>query len=308
MSNRTPTIYAYLALLIGLLSIGFSGIFVQWANAPGTVTAFYRMAIPAVVVTIPFLWHMNGKWRSLSRAGVALALFGGLLFALDLSFWVTGIDLSGASRPTLMANTAPLWVGLGSLLIFRERLGRLFWLGLALAIFGAAIVLGADLVSSSVVGFGTFLGLLAAVFYGAYYLVTQRGRVFLNTLSYFWITVASASLILLFINLTLNRPLLGYDRFTVLNFLAIGLIAQLLGWGLINYSQGYLRASIVAPTLLLQPVVTAIIAVMLLGERFTIWHIIGGLVVLVGVFIVHRSRSGSLPVSKDVYGGKEPVL
>jgi drug/metabolite transporter (DMT)-like permease len=243
---------------------------------------------------------MNGKWRSLSRPGVTLALLGGLLFALDLSFWVTGIDYSGASRPTLMANTAPLWVGLGSLLIFRERLGRLFWFGLALAVLGAALVLGADLLSSTVVGFGTFLGLLAAVFYGAYHLVTQRGRISLNTLSYFWITTASASIILLIINLALDRPLLGYDRFTLFNFLAIGLIVQLLGWSLINFAQGYLRASVVAPTLLLQPVVTAIVAVLLLGERFTTWHIAGGFIVLAGVFVVHRSRSGSLPVSKDV--------
>ncbi|HET6444155.1 MAG TPA: DMT family transporter [candidate division Zixibacteria bacterium] len=292
--NRSPAIYAYLALIVGLLSIAFSGIFIRAANAPGTVTAFYRMAIAAVVVTIPFLWQQNGKLRSLPRAGVVLALLGGLLFALDLAFWATGIDYSGATKPTLMANTAPLWVGLGSMLIFRERLGRLFWFGLALALFGAAMVLGADLLNSTVIGFGTFLGLLAAIFYGAYYLVTQRGRFWLNTLSYFWITTASASIVLLFLNLLMNRSLWGYDRSTLFYFLAIGLVVQLLGWSMINYAQGYLRASVVAPTLLLQPVVTAVLAVLLLGETFSAWHIIGGLIVLAGVYVVHRSRSGSI--------------
>ncbi|MCK4633165.1 MAG: DMT family transporter, partial [candidate division Zixibacteria bacterium] len=115
-------------------------------------------------------------------------------------------------------------------------------------------------------------------------------------------------IILLILNLALDRQLLGYDRFTLFNFLAIGLVVQLLGWSLINYAQGYLRASIVAPTLLLQPVVTAIIAVLLLGERFTTWHIAGGLIVLAGVFVVHRSRSGTLPVGQDGYSGKEHVL
>jgi drug/metabolite transporter (DMT)-like permease len=308
MVNRNPTVYAYAALLVGLLSIGFSGIFVRSANAPGTVTAFYRMAIASAAVTIPFLWHMKGKWSGLSRTGVALALLGGLLFALDLAFWATGIDYSGATKPTLMANTAPLWVGLGSLLLFRERLGRLFWIGLALAIFGAALVLGADLVSSTVVGLGTFLGLLAAVFYGAYYLVTQRGRTTLNTLSYFWITTATAALVLLILNIILKRPLVGYDRFTLFNFLAIGLVVQLLGWSLINFAQGYLRASLVAPTLLLQPVITAILAILLLGETFTIWHIAGGLIVLAGVFFVHRSNAETPPTSMDADHSKEYVL
>jgi drug/metabolite transporter (DMT)-like permease len=62
------------------------------------------------------------------------------------------------------------------------------------------------------------------------------------------------------------------------------------GWLAINYAQGYLPASIVAPTLLGQPVVTAILAVILLGEQFTSWHIAGAVVVLGGVYLVHWSR------------------
>jgi drug/metabolite transporter (DMT)-like permease len=43
--------------------------------------------------------------------------------------------------------------------------------------------------------------------------------------------------------------------------------------------------------LLGQPVVTAVLAVLLLEERFMIWHILGGVVVLSGVYLVHWSRS-----------------
>jgi drug/metabolite transporter (DMT)-like permease len=221
---------------------------------------------------------------------VKLALLGGLLFGLDVAFWATGITISGAATPTLMANTAPIWVGLGAMLIFHERLNALFWLGLILAMFGALLVLGADFTRGSTLGLGTLLGLMAAVFYGAYYLVTQRGRVYLNTLSYFWITTFTAASTLLLLNLILGNPLVGYSLQTYLAFLGLGLIAQTLGWLTINYAQGYLPASIVAPTLLGQPVVTAIFAVLLLGETFSPWHILGGILVLVGVYIVHRSR------------------
>jgi drug/metabolite transporter (DMT)-like permease len=307
MTERTPSLYSYLALLIGLLSIGLSGILISSADAPGTVTSFYRMAIAALIVTFPFLWQTRSNLRNLSRFGVLLAILGGLLFALDLAFWSTGIDLSGATRPTLMANTAPLWVGLGSLIIFHERQSGLFWVGLIMAMLGAAMVLGVDLLNAATVGLGTFLGLLAAVFYGAYYLVTQRGRSFLNTLGYFWITTFSASVVLLALNLVLGRSLVGYDRRTWLIFLAVALVVQLLGWLLINYAQGYLPASIVAPTLLLQPVVTAVLAVIILGESFTIWHIIGGLVVLAGVFVVHRSRSTVRSIDDDINIGKEHI-
>ena len=282
---------AYLALFAGLFSVGFSAIFVRQADAAGTMTAFYRMGIAAVLVAIPFL---RLAWRQqfrLSRSGVLLAVLGGFFFAGDLALWTTGITLSGATMPTLMANTAPLWVGLGSMLLFREQQNRLFWLGLVVAMGGAALILGQDLQQAAGAGLGTFLGLLAAIFYGGYYLATQRGRDFLSTLAYFWIATASSAVFLLVLNLLLGRPFTGYDRPTYLYFLALGVVVQVFGWLAINYAQGYLPASIVAPTLLGQPIVTAILAVLLLKEAFSPWHIAGGVVVLAGVYLVHWSRS-----------------
>jgi len=285
-----PRVRAYIALIIGLFSIGFSAIFVRMADVPGTVAAFYRMGIAAVVFAVPFFRQTKRRHEPLPQPGIWLALLAGLLFALDLSFWATGIGLSGATTPTLMANTAPVWVGLGSLVLFRERLSGGFWAGLAIAMIGAVLVLGTDLSHATGLGLGTFLGLMAAIFYGGYYLVTQRGRAHLSTLAYFWITVASSSLILLTFNLVLGRSLSGFSVETWLALLALGLVAQGLGWMTLNYAQGFLPASVVAPTLLGQPVVTAVLAVILLGERFTLGHILGGLGVLAGVYIVHRGR------------------
>jgi drug/metabolite transporter (DMT)-like permease len=282
---------ATVALVIGLFSIGFSALFVRWAEAPGAVTSFYRMAVATAVMAAPFWRHWRRRGYQLSRPGVVLAAAGGLLFAGDLILWATGITLSGATIPTLMANTAPLWVGLGSLLIFRERQGPLFWVGLALAMAGAALILGRDLAGVAGIGLGSLMGLGAAVFYGSYYLVTQRGRGYLSTLAYFWITCAFASLALLVANFLLGYPLTGYSATTYLNFLAQGVIVQVAGWLAINYAQGYLPAAVVAPTLLGQPVVTAVLAVWLLDEQFTIWHLLGGAAVLAGVYLVHWSRS-----------------
>ena len=288
-----PERRATIALIIGLLSIGFSAIFISVADAPGTVSAFYRMAIASVLVAFPFFRHKRSQSSSLPGLGIRYAVVGGLLFALDVSLWATGITLSGPTTPTLLANTAPLWVGLGAMIIFHERLKPMFWVGLAIAMVGALLVLGAGFSEGPEFGLGAFLGLLAAFFYGAYYLVTQRGRVYLDTLSYFWITTFTAAITLLIINAILGNTLVGYTLETILAFLGLGIIAQTLGWLAINYAQGYLPASIVAPTLLGQPVVTAIIAVLLLGETFTAGQILGGILVLIGVYVVHRSRWGA---------------
>ena len=217
-----------------------------------------------------------------------------------MGLWASGIMLSGPTTPTLLANTAPIWVGIGAWLFFGERRGRLFWIGLGIAVAGAGIVLGQDLLRSLDFGLGTFMGLLAAVGYGAYMLATQRGRAFLDTLSYFWMIAVFTAFFLWIGTLILGFSLTGYPTSSYYYFLAMGLVVQVLGWLAITFAQGHLPAAIVAPTLLGQPILTAVFAALILGESFTLFHILGGIAVLTGVYLVIRSRrSGSRASRSD---------
>lgn len=286
-----PHLLPYLALGLGVLSLGCAAIFVRWANAPGPVASFYRLAI-AVALLAPAFYRRLRVSGAIPPPGLHLALLGGLFFAGDLAFWATGVVLSGATNPTLLLNTAPLWVGLAALILFREHLNTTFWLGLLVAMSGALLVLGLDSLRSFTLGLGTLFGLLGGIFHAAYFLTTQRGRAVLDSLTFFWLAALSSTFGLLAVSLALRQPLGGYSLFTYLNFLALGLVPQILGHFSINYALGYLPASIVAPTLLGQPVVTAILAGVLLGERLSIPEILGGMLVLAGVYTVHRSQSG----------------
>src|SRR3990170_2511894 len=199
--------------------------------------------------------------------------------------------MNDSGRTNLLSYTA---LGLGALLIFRERLNAAFWAGLLLAMAGAGAVLGLDTLRATAFGLGSLLGLLAAIFYGGYFLVTQRGRETLDPMTYFWLAALSSSAVLLLLSLLLGLPLVGYDKRTYLNFLGLGVVTQTLGYLAITYAIGHVPASLVAPTLLGQPVVTALLAGPLLGERLSAGHIVGGIAVLAGVYIVHRSRQGAV--------------
>lgn len=56
------------------------------------------------------------------------------------------------------------------------------------------------------------------------------------------------------------------------------------------YALGHLPASVVAPTMALQPVMTALLAIPLLGEIPNLWQGLGGLIALAGIYIVNRSH------------------
>jgi len=294
-----PTIRAYFALGIGIIAIGFSPILVRLAEAPGPVTSFYRMGIATVILAIPF--YRQVKIRGpLPSFGVKMAVFAGVFFALDLASWATGVVMSGAVNPTLLGNTAPIWVGLGAMLFFKEKQTLKFWGGLALAFIGATLIVGLDAIQSASLGLGSFYGLLAGIFYGGYFLFVQRSREQLDVLSFFWIACFTSSILLLGLTFLLKQPITGYPLNTYLVFLSTGLIVQLLGWHVISYAQGQLPATLVAPTLLGQPVVAAILAAILLNEEITAMEIVGGLTILLGVYIVHHNRRGEFAEPKTV--------
>lgn len=280
---------AYAAMLGGLFIIGFSAILVRTANAPGAVIAFYRVGIGALALTIPFLAQLRRGAR-LPRPALAFSVLAGLFFGADLAAWSTGIVLSGATIPTLLANTAPLWVGLGAWMLFKEQLSGQFWLGLALALLGAALVLGLNLSGELDLDRGALLGAVAGFFYGGFFLAAQRGRGGLGVFIFFWVAAVSSAVLILLAILVLGLPLGGYSTATWWNLVAQGVIVQAGGWLLVSYAQGYLPASLVSPTLLGQPVSTAILAGPMLGEILRPVDLLGGAAVLAGIFLVHRSR------------------
>lgn len=267
--------------------------FGKWANAPGPVIGFYRIGLATIILFPAFLYRRRKHGGNLPLVVWLFPILGGFFTALDHGTWNSSLRYTTAANATLLGNTAPLWVALFAWLIFRQKLRGLFWVGLACALTGAVIVLGSDFIRHPSIGLGDLLALAAGVFYAGYFLVTERGRQKLDTLSYIWFVDFIAALTLFLITLTMQMDLTGYPTQSYLAFLGAALVSQVGGYLSIGYALGHLPASVVSPTLIGQPVVTALLAIPLLGEALRTEQWLGGLVVLVGIYLVHRSREGS---------------
>ncbi len=286
-------IWAYLSLATGILSLGMTAMFVRWADAPGAVTGFYRLAI-ATALTAPFFIHKQRGAPSIPRAHFVIPLLGGLFAAGDFALWNTSVLYTTASNATLLGNTAPLWVALAARLFFRERLRLDFWLGLALALTGAVFIVGRDFLQHPALGLGDLLACGAAVFYAAYMLTTQHGRANLDVFRYWWLASLSASFGLMVISLFMGYSLTGYPSHSWLVFLATAIVSQIIGYMSISYALGHLPASIVSPSLIGQPIVTTILAIPLLGEMPGTVQIVGGAIALAGIYFVNQSHARAL--------------
>jgi drug/metabolite transporter (DMT)-like permease len=196
-----------------------------------------------------------------------------------------------ATISTLIANLAPVWVGLLSYLILRKKSGALFWIGTWIAILGMVILVGYQHILHLEFNIGLVYALIASLFYAIYIMITKGILRKISTVTFMFYNMLGASIFLLLICLFEHNELINFPVATWLNLLGMGLICQLVGWITINYSLNYLDATKVSVALLSQTVIAGIWATFLLNEKLEFKEIAGSVVVLAGIAITFLKRN-----------------
>ncbi|MFM2032361.1 MAG: hypothetical protein RLZZ297_1126 [Chloroflexota bacterium] len=281
---------AWSALILGVVAISASPILVRLAGVPGTTSAFYRVFI-GFLVLVP--WYIARAYRA---GGLTLPtgrtrwaiLAGGLFFGIDLVFWNESLMHASAASATMVANNAPLWVGLVSLFWLREKLTRWYWPGLLLALVGMAVVANGDLAFDPSQRTGLLLAAGASFCYAGYLLSTRQARSGIDTVGFMVWSLAIASAVIYPVAVAIGAPLSGFTPASWGYILVLGLFSQTIGWLAINYALGHLPASVTSVSLLGQVVLAALLAVPILGEAIRPTQIIGGTFIVVGIVLVNR--------------------
>jgi drug/metabolite transporter (DMT)-like permease len=280
---------AIAALLGGAAAIGTSALFVKVSETGPVSTAFWRVFL---ALPILFAWARfeHGRAATTKTPGnVRLMLLAGFFFAGDLAVWHWSIVLTSVANATLLANCAPIFVTLAAWLIFRRRPRALFIAGLAIAMFGMAMLLRGDFTHAGRALLGDALGIVTAMFYAGYQLTVTRARQHASTSSIMAVSGTITALILLPLALASGErfvPLTGHGWILLIG---LALIAQAAGQSLIAYAMAHLSATFSSVGLLLQPVIAAGLAWMLLGEALAPLSIAGAALVLVGIRIAHTA-------------------
>jgi drug/metabolite transporter (DMT)-like permease len=284
----------YVTLSLGIIFLSISPLFTHWADAPGVVTSFYRMVI-AVMVLTPFITHIfptqttqgspQFTWHQ-----VCVPVLAGVFSGIDHSLWGTALKETSVANATLLNYISPLWVSLVAIVVFKERYKAYYWVGLALVLVGSISVLNILNTNLTFNVRGEGFAVLSSFFYAGYFLLTQKGRTFFSTLQQLYISLAACALTIGVILVIFQVPIIGFSRSTYLIFLLAALFSQLLGYFSLTHALGKIPASIVSPSLTLQPVITAVLAIPFANQSLANHQIIGGLLVLVGIITINTSE------------------
>ncbi len=272
----------WIVLFFGIACISISAFFVKKSRVNGISVSFYRVFF-ATLFILPF--YIRLKSKDMNFKGICLSLLGGVFFAFELVFWNTAVIVSNTTFPTLIVNLSSVWVGIGAMILFRERLNRFHWVGNTIAILGVAIIIGINNIIHMKIDTGFLFSIIASIFLALYVLSVTEVRQKNSTIQVVFFTFLGCTISLLICCIATGSTLYGFSLSSWAYLLCLGLITQVGGYFSINYALGYIESSTVSILTLLQPILAAIFAVIVLNEMFTVFHIIGGLLVLAGLVI-----------------------
>ncbi len=288
-----PPFNPCIALIIGVTAVSTGAVFARLADAPALVIAAYRVGLASLILLPIVFMKAKPELLGLSGEDIKLALLSGLFLALHFATWISSLDYTSIANSVVLAGTHPLWVGLLTPFIARERMKTGTVAGILISVTGGVIIAAGDFSMGRDALFGDFLALAGGICAAVYLLLGRYLRSRLSLLAYIFLCYGSAALILWGTVLGLGLPVTGFDTPTVAAFWALAIVPQLIGHTSYNWSLKWFSAGLIAVSLLGEPVGATILGYILFDEGLTWIKFIGGSLILSAICIAAFSEKPS---------------
>jgi drug/metabolite transporter (DMT)-like permease len=279
----------FLFLTLGIIAISTASIFIKLCDAPALIIAAYRMTLASLIL-IPFASYRR-IWSGWRMSDIGWLVLSGLFLSLHFAFWIASLKYTSVASSVVLVTTHPVFVGMGAWIFLKERPGLNLMLGILLSVLGSGLIGYGDMALSREAFIGDGLALLGAITASGYFLVGRKMRRSQDLLSYIFPVYSTAGLILILLSFLFQKPFFEYSPSTYLFLFLLALVPQLIGHTTFNWALKYLPASMVAITILGEPIGSTILAYLILGEGLTTWKIFGGTSIFVGILIALRKET-----------------
>ncbi|MDJ0602033.1 MAG: DMT family transporter [Crocosphaera sp.] len=298
--NTRVNLIPFVTLVIALISISFAPIFIRISEielgANGTV--FNRLCIFFVIFGLAQAIRnrfYSPKTTSIESPLTAkhwlLLLLVGIISITSLGLWAISLQYTSVANCMLLNNMTPIFTSLGAWLCFGKRFDTKFILGMILALSGAIFLGLEDLQGMNGHLIGDFYALLSAVFLGSYFLIVEQLRNrFSATTILLWRCGIGSILLVPFVLLT-EEKLFPTTWQTWLAVIGLGIISEGLGQRLLADCLDKFSSSFIAIFLLLEPIVSAMLAWIIFAEGLTSITGLGFMIILTGIYLAQSSNA-----------------
>lgn len=282
-------------LALALAAVSTSGPLIAATAAPALAIAFWRNGLSSAVLVPLALLTRWREVRGLTRRDLGLAVLAGTLLAGHFATWVPSVTLTTVASSTALVATQPVWAALLARGLGRA-VPRAVWLGIAVAVLGAALLTGADVSLSGRALLGDLLATVGGALAAAYVTAGAAVRERTSTTTYTAICYSTCALLLLGICLVSGQRLGGFDAGTWWKLVALTAGAQFLGHSLVNVVLRTTSPTVVSLAILFEVPGAGLLAAVWLHQVPPATAIPGLLLLLLGIGLVIRAGARALPV------------
>jgi drug/metabolite transporter (DMT)-like permease len=288
-------------LLLSITSLCWAGNAIVGRLAAGHIPpvtlSFLRWTL-AFLIILPFAWkHLERDWAAIrSRLGTMVVLSVTGIGAFNtMQYWA--LEHTQALNTLLLQSAGPLFVAAWSLILLGVRLTLAQAGGLALSLVGVLVILlHGDLTTLKNIEFnaGDIIFVAALAIFGLYSALSFK-RPQIHGLSFVGFTFGcgAAVLIPLLIWELVTRPVMRIDAANLLTLFYVAVFPSTLAYLCFNRGVQLIGANRAAPFFHVIPVFGAAMAIVFLGERPQLFHVIGFALVLTGVFVASRQPAAA---------------
>ncbi|MCS7282532.1 MAG: DMT family transporter [Anaerolineae bacterium] len=289
-SAGSPPFPPVLALVVGVLAASTASPIIRLAQEEvnSLAIAAWRLTLASLILAPITLTTRRDELRALRREDWLLMVGSGVLLAVHFATWISSLAYTSVAASVVLVSTSPLFVGLGSYLLLKERLSGWLVAGLIVATAGSVII-GLDALGEGTHRMtGDLLALAGAISVAGYFLVGRRLRARLSLLAYVFPVYSVAAVTLMAVAALARIPLSGYPPIHWLWLLLLALGPQITGHSSLNWALRHLPATYVTLAVLGEPIGSSILAWIILREVPSVLTLVGGAVVLAGIAVASR--------------------
>lgn len=292
----------FLVLAAGVLAVASSSVLIRLAQQltiPSTTISAGRLGLAALILLPLALTKSRGEIRALTGRQIGLGLVAGFFLAIHFLAWISSLEYTSVASSVALVATNPLWVGLASVVFFRERLSGPMITGVMLTVTGSALIALSDSGGSAATNalFGDTLAVVGAIAVSAYLLIGRDLRRGMNILLYIWLVYSSAAVLLVIIAIAAEYAR-GGSIATVFALPSVGWLLllglavgpQLLGHTSFNWALRYISATFIAVAVLGEPICSALLAFVFFREGFQPIQLAGFAALLFGIAVAARAE------------------
>ncbi|MCR5493697.1 MAG: DMT family transporter [Streptococcus sp.] len=290
-NNRCNSAKYIFLIFLAICFLATGGIFVKLSPLPPINTGFYRVLF-SIPMLLPFI--KKSDLQSLSYKQVVIIVLAGAFLAGDLTFWNSSFSYTTVANSNLLVNLTPFTVIPVSYFLFKEKMTPKFLLGGLVTLLGVFVLMANKVTVSPERLLGDSMSLGASVFYAMFMITVYKLRDTVKSNVIMFLSAFGTLLVLAAVIFFTEGFYVPKNFEELWPLLALALVSQILGQGLLAYCLGKVNASLSSLITLSQPVVAALYAWVIFQEHLNLQSIIAIIITLTGVYLAKTQTSNKL--------------